>query len=191
MFEPYSLVLFVHVLSAIALVGHSIGAPLERAAIREAATLGDLRRWIAFAGRSGRWNPVVALVLLATGVYLGSIGWWEQAWFHVSLAGWFANVFLAGFVVKRAADATMAAALKAGEGPVPPHVDGLRRSSAWALATQSLLANDLAMLFIMMNKPGLLGSLAVAAVANAVLLAPSLLRARAGARARHPSPAGL
>ncbi len=191
MFEPYSLVLYVHVLSAIALVGHSIGAPLERAAIREAATLGDLRRWIAFAGRSARWNPAVALVLLASGIYLGSAGWWEQAWFHVSLAGWFVNVFLAAFAVGRTAGATMAAAVKAGEGPVPPQVDALRHSNAWALGMQSLLANDLAVLFIMMNKPGLLGSLAAVAVANVVFLAPSLVKARTGSGTRHLSPAGL
>ncbi len=190
MLEPYSLVLFLHVVSAVALVGHSIGAPLERAAIRQAATLGELKRWMVFAGRSARWNPLVALVLLASGVYLGTVGWWTQPWFLVALGAWFASSFIAGFLVKRTAGLTMEAAMKAGEGSVPPHVDALRRSAAWTFGAQSLLANDLAMLYIMMNKPGLVGSLAAVAVANIACLAPSFLARSAVARARHPSPAG-
>jgi hypothetical protein len=44
--------------------------------------------------RRSRANPAAAFILLGTGVYLGSAGWWTQAWFHVSLAAWLANSLL-------------------------------------------------------------------------------------------------
>jgi hypothetical protein len=55
--------------------------------------------------------------------------------------------------------------------PPPEAVDRLRRSRAWTLASGALLANDLAMLYVMYTKPSLAGSLLLVAVANAAALA--------------------
>lgn len=171
MFEVYSLVLFVHVVAAVALVGHSLGSPITRAALREVDTVGDVRRIVAFERRVSRWNPAIALVLLGSGLYLGSAGWWTQGWFYLSVAGWVVNAFLAGRVVGPWAEALMSAAAAAGEGRVPAGVDALRRSRRLAVAAQVMLANDIALLFIMMNKPSLLASAGVFAVVNAALVA--------------------
>jgi len=177
MFEVYSLVLFAHVVAAVALVGHSLSSPITRAALREAETLADVRRIVAFEGRISRGNPAIALVLLASGIYLGSAGWWTQGWFYLSVVGWVANAVLAGRVVGPWTGALMSAA--AGEGRVPPPVDAIRRSTKLAVAAQVMLANDVALLFIMMNKPTALASVAVLAVANAVLVALALVPRRA------------
>ena len=183
MFElsSYSLIVFAHVASAMTLVGHSLGSPLVHAMIRDARSLPALRAWLDFARQSARWNPAAALVLLGSGVYLGSAGWWSQAWFHVAVAAWVVNLLLAALVVKRSAAALGMAAARAGDGPVPDDVDRLRRLPGWAAAARTMLANDLAILYVMIGKPSLVESLAVMAMANAVLLGLSLVRTRIGA----------
>jgi len=183
MFELYSLVLFVHVVAAVALVGHSLASPITRAVLREACTIRDAGRIAAFEHRLSRWNPVIALVLLASGVYLGSAGWWTQGWFYVSIAAWLVNAALAGRVVGPWVAALTAAADAAGEGPVPPGVDALRRSTRPAVAAQVMLANDIAILFIMMNKPTTLGSVAILGAVTSVLVALAFVPRRQAAPA--------
>lgn len=183
MFEVYSLVLFAHVVAAVALVGHSLSSPITRAVVREAQTVEDVRRVVAFEHRVSRWNPAIALVLLGSGIYLGSAGWWAQGWFYLSVAGWVVNAFLAGRIVKPWGASLMAAAVAAGSGPVPAAVDALRRSTALAVAAQVMLANDIALLFIMMNKPTTAGAAAIFAVVNAVLVALAFVPRRAASPA--------
>jgi hypothetical protein len=77
----YSTVLIVHVFAAVVLIGSALHAPLARGLVRTAATLDDLRRALDFSRRATRWNPVAAVALLGSGVYLGSIGWWSLPWF--------------------------------------------------------------------------------------------------------------
>lgn len=188
MFEVYSLVLFVHVVAAVALVGHSLSSPIMRAALREADTVADLRRIVAFEGRVSRWNPAIALVLLVSGIYLGSAGWWIQGWFYLSLAAWVVNAALAGKIVKPWAGALMAASAGASDVRVPATIDAIRRSTKLAVAAQVMLANDVALLFVMMNKPTLIGSAAVFLALNAALVALAFVPARA--RAASPALTG-
>ena len=181
MFEWYSLVLFVHVVAAVALVGHSLTTPISRAVLREARTVRDVGRLAAFEHRLSRWNPAIALVLLASGVYLGSAGWWWQGWFYVSIAAWLVNSALAARIVGPGVAALAAAADAAGDGPVPPGVDALRRSTRLAVASQVMLGADIAILFIMMNKPTTLGSLAILGAVTAALVALAFLPRRQAA----------
>jgi hypothetical protein len=178
MFEVYSLVLFAHVMAAVTLVGHSLGSPIIRAALREAGTSSELRRVVAFEQRASRWNPLVAVVLLGSGIYLGSAGWWHFGWFYVSIGGWVVNAILAGAVVHATLTALLAATA-GGDGPITPGADALRRSTRLAVGAQVMLANDLALLFVMFNKPGTIESIAVFAAANAALVALALLPRRA------------
>lgn len=164
-FSPYAFMVFVHVASAVALVGQSLGAPLIHARVRGARTLAELRLWLDFARQSARWNPPAALVLLGSGLYLGSAGWWRQPWFQVAVAAWLLNTLLAARLVKPAAAALGAAAARAGDGPVPDDMDALRRRKAWA-AARVMLANDLAILYVMIDKPSLIQTLVIVALAN-------------------------
>ena len=181
MSEAYAIVLFVHVFAAVALVGHSLSTPVIRNVIREADSLHDLRHWLAFAARAGRLNPVAAVILLATGIYLGSYGWWGQPWFLVSIAAWLVNAALAGAVLKPSYKAVMSAAAKAGEGPVTAEVDELRQSRRLAVSEQAMLASDVVILFVMFNKPGLIVCLAAMALVSVVLIVPAVVRRRAPA----------
>lgn len=169
MFEVYPLVLFVHIAAAVALVGHSLGSPITRAALREAATHGDLARIAALERGLSRFIPLSALILLASGLYLGSVGWWSYGWFYLSIGGWLVNSLLGGLVIKPVL-ARLASATPAVPGaPVPPDLDAVRRSTKFGVAGQVMLANNVALLLVMVMKPSFLASAAVFLVANAVL----------------------
>jgi uncharacterized membrane protein len=170
--SSYAIVLFVHVLAAVVLLGSSLLAPITRNVIWEASSLDALRRGLDVERRATRWNPAAALVLLGSGVYLGSTGWWTEAWFYVSLAAWVGNALLAALVVQRATGALMQAAAPGGDAPTWIEIDAIRRSPGWNMALAAMLANDLAILYVMISKPGLVGAIAVVAAAN--LLSPGL-----------------
>lgn len=166
----YSTILVVHVLSAVVLIGSALHAPLARGLVRTAGSLDDLRRALEFSHRATTWNPLAALVLLASGIYLGSIGWWSLAWFYVAVAAWIANLVLAVTVIQRTERAMATMAGTTGDGPLPPALDALRRGRVWHLAHAVMLANDLAMVYVMYTKPELSGSLLVVLAALAVAI---------------------
>jgi hypothetical protein len=181
----YSSVVFVHALAAIVLMGSSLSFIFTRRAIRSAGTVQELRGWLAFARSSAAANPVAALALLATGVYLGSQGWWTQPWFFVALALFFLDVL---YAVRRAHAAGAELRQAAGEAPagaVPEALDRLRWSTGLDTPHDVLLASDLAVLFIMFVKPGLAGCAAALAVA-AVAVSIAHVRRRAGRQAGIP-----
>jgi hypothetical protein len=93
----------------------------------DAPTIDRLSDWLDVLRRSVRANPPAAMGLLASGLYLGSEGWWSQPWFYVALGAWVANFSCATFVVKPSVAALSRAATGAGSGPA---VDRLRHSLA-------------------------------------------------------------
>lgn len=183
--DLYAAIVFVHVLAASVLLGTSLVFPLTRRTLRSVRTVAELRAWLAFARSSSSANPACALVLLATGLYLGSNGWWTTAWFGVAVGLFVVNGFYAARAVEGASAALGAATAEAGDGPVPQPVEALRWSSRLDLPADLLLANDVSALFIMIVKPGLLGCAVAVAVANGALLA--LRRRRRAGRADTPA----
>ena len=185
----YSSLLFVHVFSAVFLVGSSLHDLFVRKAILSASTISDLRTWLGFAGRAKRFNPLSAIVLLVTGIALGSAGWWTSGWFYVSVVAWVMNSALAGGVIKRLM--MVLARTAATSDAITTEIERMRRSRALALAENALLANDVVILFVMMSKPELATSVALLTGANVVaFLAGAWSRPRAeGATAESPSAA--
>ncbi len=167
----YAIVLLAHITAGFYLVGGAFFAPRIRQAIVAAPSVDALRTWLGFARAATAANPPVALVLLATGVYLGSAGWWSTGWFYVALAAWIVNCALAIGVIGRTAAALGQAAAAAPHGPVGANLDTLRRSRAWDLAEQVMRANDLGMLYVMYMKPTVLEAVLVIAVILAAGLA--------------------
>jgi uncharacterized membrane protein len=179
MVATYDLALVVHILASIVLVGHSLGVPATRWSLMDASTLGQLRQVAAFDRRRSRWNPPAAFVSLASGVYLGHVGWWGQGWFYVSIVQWVACSVLAVRVIDPVIGRLAGAA--AGEGPVTPAADALRRSAPLAAAMYSDLANNLSLLYLMVMKPSTLVSVLIVALTNGLFLGLALARRRAGA----------
>ncbi|MCC7383370.1 MAG: DUF2269 family protein [Deltaproteobacteria bacterium] len=174
----YGLILFVHVLAGVVLLGGSIFAPLTRAAIRRAETLGALRSWLDFARRSARANPVAAMLLLGTGLYLGSAGWWSAPWFAAASVLFVINSAFAARVVAAESMRLGRAAAVLPDGAVPDHLDRLRWSLRWDTAADVLVACDVATLFLMTNKPTGAVTLATAALAISAVAGRRWLRRR-------------
>jgi len=188
--SSYTLILFIHVLAATVLIGSSLFTPLLRRAGQTAVSVAELRRSLELGRRAARGNPLAAFTLLATGIYLGKDAWWAEAWFWVAIGAWLVNSALAAGVVQRTAQTLAIAASRAGDGPVGPEIDRLRRSRSWEHAEAVMRANDIALLYVMLDKPGLLGSLSVLVLASLASLTATLLRERrqrgaAGATGAH------
>jgi hypothetical protein len=173
----HSFVVFVHILAAVVLVGHTLFTPFVQAAVRDAPTLAALRRSLLLARDSGRASPIAALVVLATGLQLAS-GRWGEGWLPVALGIFVVSSVLAVGVVKATGERLGALAAAAGDGPVTKELESARRSGRWTTAVDALVANDLAMLFLMVVQPGLVASIAVTVGANAALLALRAVRDR-------------
>ncbi len=172
--SAYASVLLVHVVSGVFLVGSSVFAPVPRMLALEAPTLPELRAHVTAGHHASKWNPLAAVVLLASGVYLGWYGWWTQPWFFVALAAWLASTVLAVAVIRPIEGALSHAAQATGEWMIPPDADVLRRSRGWTVALASMLATDVSMLPVMYLKPGWTGGLVIVGVAN-VLASGALL----------------
>ncbi|MFT3913444.1 MAG: DUF2269 family protein [Anaeromyxobacteraceae bacterium] len=174
--SPFTIVVFLHILGATALVGHGLASPLVHAAVKRAPTVEALLPWLGFARDSAKLNPLASLVVLATGLWLAE-GRWGEGWLEVSAALFVASAVIAMAIVARAGKQLAAAAVAAPRGPIPPALDALRHAAPWNRGADALLANGIATLFLMVNQPGLLVSVLVAAGAHGAVLA---VRAVAG-----------
>jgi len=169
--NTYVIILFLHILSATSLVGGSIvAAPLIRAGARRARTYEELRASLSLGAPLRFINPMAALGLMATGVYLATLlHWWGLGWVQVALTAWVVNVLVAarvvGPLVGRLAIETIDR-----YGPVSDATDRIRRSMRWTLASNVLIANDAAVLLLMVLKLPLASSIVVVALAHALLL---------------------
>jgi len=175
------MVLFVHVASAVALLSGSIVAsPAVRAAARRAGTVEEIRTCLGMGRSLLLLEPISSLVVLASGAFLTTrLHFWGFAWVQVATVFWGVNAVVAVLLVKPATEQVAREVIGTSVASVPARLDDLRWSWRWSLGGDVLLANDAAMLFLMVVRPGLPGSLLSVAVANAAVLA---LRVGAGRR---------
>ena len=161
----YELSVFVHVAAAVALLSGSIVAsPGVRAAVRRARTTQEMRAYLAIGRPLPMLELASALVVLASGVYLASVAnFWTQGWVQASVAFWLVNSVVAGTVVKPVISRVAAQAATAADGPLTQRLDALRWSPRWSFGADLITANDAAMLYVMVMKPGFAGSLLVVA----------------------------
>jgi uncharacterized membrane protein len=165
----YELVVFVHVVSAIVLVGGGLLAtPSVNGAIRSASSISEIRRWLTVGRPLDVLSPVSSLVLLGSGIYLASVGrWWEAGWVQVALGLWVVNAVLAGRLVKPVMGRLGGLVARSSGEEIDPAVEQLRSSPALAVFPLVLTGNDLGVLFLMVVKPpGHLNPLLVVLVAQ-------------------------
>ena len=181
----YGLVLFVHVVFAILLVGGSAGAHLTSALALRARTVDGVRSHVAwsyaFIKASG---PIAATVLLA-GLFMAFRGGlWGSGWPVVSLA-LFALGGAGAFRVMEPKIAGMRDRLASmPDGPATDEVRAGLQDRTLVTVSWVLEGADLAIIYLMTNKPGWSGALLVAAIGLA-------LGAVVGLReSRHAAPSG-
>jgi len=173
----YRFILFLHIASAVLLIGGSVAGILVRSAVRRCSTTREVAAVLALGRPLSIMNPLSAFALLGTGIYLASMGrWWTTPWVLTAVLTWVINVVVAKGVVGRVVQCLTEHVGRVGEEPVTHDVDIVRRSAAWTVGGDLLVANDLAILFLMTFRSSLVESLATVAVAGGVPLGLTWLR---------------
>jgi hypothetical protein len=167
----YTLVVFVHIAAAVALMaGSVVGSPAVRSAVGRAGTIQELRAYLSLGRPLLVLEPAAALLVLASGIYLTPLWGWSLGWIQVAIGLWVVNGVVAAGLVHPAHKRIAQAAAGAGDQQVDPRLHALRSSPRWLIGGGVLMANDAAVLFLMVAKPGLALSLATAAGLNALVL---------------------
>lgn len=149
----YDFILYLHIASAMLLIGSSVASRAAERGLRTAPDVATLRGALDVVQRATRFNPALALVMLASGVWLGDAGVWSATWFWVAVATWCANLILAVRFVVPGHRSLGAAASQAADGPVPPRLDELRHARAQLFALDAMIGLDLGTLVLMVSRP--------------------------------------
>ena len=162
----YTVALFLHVLGALALgaVIALLLAGLMRA--RQASTVEELRLWSGLAHGNVRVVPLAVLLLLVPAVYLVVAAWgWTTPWIDVALGAVVIIALLGRFGFGQRLAALHTEALQAPGGPIPAALRRRRADPTLWTAVWLSTALFLSVVFLMTNKPDLLGALVTVAVA--------------------------
>lgn len=165
----YGIVLFVHVVFAIALVGGSIWSHVAIGLSNRTTQVAGLRSLIAwthaFVKASG---PIAGAVLLA-GLYLAFDGaWWGRGWPVISLVLFAFGGVAATAIVDPKVTALRARLEELSDGPVTDEVRAMLTDRTLTMVSWTLAGADLAIVFLMTNKPGWATSVAVGVVGMAL-----------------------
>lgn len=180
----YNLALFAHIAGAAVLLSFGFVMPLLGRRIAKTPTVASLREWVEASYRYGKMGPPAAVVVLLSGLYMAFDAWsFADAWIVVSLV----LFVMAGGIAGGVLDPHFAKALEKIDdtpaGPVPADLRAMVTEPRVANFESVMFGFDVAIVFMMTNKPGLTGSLIAAAVGLAISGALIARRSRATATA--------
>ncbi len=175
----YQLVLFVHILGVLGLF-MALGVELaSMLGARRAHTIEAVRVWSSARGPLAIMFPVTSLLILCAGLAMTLDVWgWGHAWIDLSLALLILLSVMGARVngthAKRIAE--RAAAL--GHGPIPLDLKNALNDPIHWTAVSSMVTLALGIVFLMVEKPGWLGSVVtlVIGLLVGVILAQVLVR---------------
>jgi len=159
----YGSALFVHVVFAILLVSGGVYSHLAMTLAPRARSVDGVRSHMTWLHTFVKATVPLAVVVLATGVYLTFAGsWWGAGWPVVSLA-LFALGGAAATVLVDPRVARLRAALdQMPDALVTPELRGRLVDPMLRLAGAVLVGADLTIVLLMTNKPGWTGSVTAA-----------------------------
>ena len=176
----YNIVLFLHVSGAI---GYFVGMGtwlFGQAALRRAQRVEQVRALTNLAGRLGPLFGISVLLILVTGLYMAITAWGPQAgWIPVALVSLILIAPLGTAFIEPRRRAIARLAQEAPDGPLPQELEQRIHDPILGTALQTVTILLLGIVFLMTNKPELVGSLIVMAVALGLGLASGLLTSRA------------
>lgn len=185
----YGFALFVHVVFAILLVGGSAYAHLTVALVARARTVDGVRSHVAWMHAFVKASGPIAAVVLVAGVYMAFAGsLWGSGWPVVSLV-----LFAMGGVAATGIIDPKVAAIRtllddAPDGPVTAELRDRLSDRTLTMVSWTLAGADLAIVYLMTNKPGWLGASVVAVLGLAVGAVLGLRGLREAAPVEPPSP---
>ncbi len=156
--------LWLHIVAAILLVGGSAWTHVAATRLRRSHTVDEARAHAATIHGFVRASMPLAVVTLVAGAYLATVGsYWTSPWLVTSLVLFVAIGALSGSRVDPAVTELVAVLDEAPPGPLPAaardamHARGLELAAVFG-------GLDLAIVFLMSNKPGLLVAVVTAVV---------------------------
>lgn len=158
----YGFALFVHVVFAILLVGGSAYAHLTVALVPRARTVEGVRSHVAWMHAFVKASGPLAGVVLLAGLYMtSSANLWGAGWPVVSLVLFAMGGAAAAGIIDPKVTAIRTALDEVADGPVTDDVRALRSDRVLTMLSWTLAGADLAIVYLMTNKPGWAGSLVV------------------------------
>lgn len=180
----YAIALFVHLLGVALLVGAVTTTVLATLRAQSASTVQELRVVTAVVKKIDVVIGPAMLLILGAALYMvsrhgddGSIHW-SSGWVDVALAIFLVMAILGPTVESGHAKRILAAAAAAPDGAVGPELDALRRAAMPLYVSFFGVSQILAFLYLMTNKPSLLGALTACLVAAVISVAVAALRLR-------------
>ena len=186
--DLYHVVLFGHIVAAVVLVSFGFVMPMLTAGLRRTRTVESLQTWLAIMSRYSKTGPIAAVLVLLTGLYMTFDNFsFREGWIVVSLVLFVAAGAIAGGVLDKHLTRVLEEAQATPDGPVP--------AGLLADATSPRISNfesvmgglDIAIIFMMTNKPGWVGALVAAAAGQAI--AGVMIARRARGKAADALPA--
>jgi hypothetical protein len=164
----YHIMLFVHICALLVAIAASTLSHFAAIRMQATRTVGELRGWTLLVNKVGRAFPIALLVLVASGAYMVNKAWtWKAGWVNAALVGVVVLFACGGYVGSRV-NALRRALTGDADAAVDPAIarmlrDPLTNSIAWA---NTFLA--IGIVYIMVNKSGLVDSILALAVAMAI-----------------------
>ncbi len=167
--DLYNVALFAHIVGAIFIVGMGFFNPFMANALTRTPTVAGVREWAGVLHKISKAGGPFALLILASGIYMVIAQYsFAQPWVIVSLVLFVVAGGIASGVLDPAIAKIVAAAKDTPDGPVPDELRALTTNSRMHDFEAMLFGVDLALVFLMAVKPGLLGALAVVVAGVAV-----------------------
>ena len=187
----YDIALFVHLLGVVLLVAAVSTTLVAALRVQRAATVAEVASIAAVTKKIDVVIGPATLLVLASALYMVARGGddggvhWTSGWVDVAFAIFLLMSVLGPTVEAGHAKRVLRLAAELPDGPVPPELDAARRAPAGIYVGFFGASQILAFLYLMTNKPGLLGSVLACVVAGA--LSALLAAARRRALATAPS----
>ena len=180
----YDFALFVHLLGVVMLVGAVTTTIIASLRAQTAATVGEVRSLTAVTRKIDLVIGPATLLILAPGLYMvgkhgddGSIRW-SSGWVDVAIVIFLVMSVLGPTIENGHAKKVLSAAEGYADGPVPADLDSLRREPLATYVALFGASQIVAFLYLMTNKPSLVGSIAACAVGAAVSVVVAAQRLR-------------
>jgi hypothetical protein len=179
--SAYHVVLFLHLVFLVASFAAAGLLHLALLRLHAGGTAPEARQAALLAQRAGRALPLGALGLFATGAYMVADAWsWGDSWVICSIAGLVLMEAIGGAVLGRRGDALLHA-LEGAEGPLPAAAAARLRDPVLWHASNVPTALAFGVMFVMVTKPGWLGSLVTLVIAVGLGVATGVPLARSEA----------
>lgn len=179
--ELFNVVLFVHIAGAAVILSYGFVMPLLGRRLANTTSVASMREWADAIHKYGKMGPPAAVTVLLSGIYMTLNAYsFSQGWITVSLVLFVVAGGIAGAILDPHIAKVLEQAEKTPDGPVPPELRAMATDPKSANFESVMLGFDVAILFMMTNKPGWIGALIATAVG--LLIAGALIARSSRAR---------